>query len=340
MSCRDCASTSDRLSSVCTATVDRLYGAEVNDQERHEATPDAQAGYLRIGELAKRTGVSPELLRAWEQRYGLLQPTRTAGGFRLYSAADEARVRRMQRIVSGGLAAAQAARLVRSGGEPAPRAVATSVSTLEDAAGSLAASLDRLDEPAANSALDRLFSAYTIETVLQDVVIPYLHRLGERWEAGEVSVAQEHFASNLIRGRLLGLAQGWGQGRGPGAILACVPGEHHELGLLAFGVALRRRGWRITYLGTDSPIGAVADIVRSLAPAVVVLLSMNPDNFLDHAREIADLAAQVQFAIAGSGATPEVAQLTKTRVLDQDPVSAAETIDRDHPARDDDRRRS
>jgi DNA-binding transcriptional MerR regulator len=302
---------------------------------------DAQAGFLRIGELAKRTGVSPELLRAWEQRYGLLQPTRTEGGFRLYSAADEARVQRMQSLVSGGLAAAQAARLVLSGGEPAPPTVSASATTLEDAAANLTASLDRLDEQAANTALDRLFSAYTIETVLQDVLLPYLHRLGERWEAGEVSVAQEHFASNLLRGRLLGLAQGWGQGQGPGAILACVPGEQHELGLLAFGVALRRRGWRITYLGTDSPIGAVADIVPSLAPTVVVLLSVTPERFLDHAREIEKLANQVQVMIAGPGATPEVARHTQTHVLDQDPVSAAETIDldRDHPARGDRRRR-
>jgi DNA-binding transcriptional MerR regulator len=304
----------------------------VNRQQRHQPTPDPGPGYLRIGELAKRTGISPELLRAWEQRYGLLQPTRTPGGFRLYSAADEARVQRMQSLVSGGLAAAQAAHLILSGGEPAPRTVPGSATTLEDAAGNLSASLDRLDEQAANSALDRLFSAYTVETVLQEVVLPYLHRLGERWEAGEVSVAQEHFASNLLRGRLLGLAQGWGQGQGPRAILACVPGEQHELGLLAFGVALRRRGWRITYLGTDSPIGAVADIARSLAPAVVVLLSINPDNFLDHAREIEKLANQVLVMIAGRGATREVARHTQTRVLDQDPVSAAETIDRDHPA--------
>ena len=196
----------------------------------------------------------------------------------------------MQSLVSGGLAAAQAARLVLSGGEPAPRTDAGSATILDEEAGNLAASLDRLDEQAANTALDRLLSAYTVEMVLQDVVLPYLHRLGERWEAGEVSVAQEHFASNLLRGRLLGLAQGWGQGQGPGAILACLPGEHHELGLLVFGVALRRRGWRITYLGTDSPIGAVADISRSLVPAVVVLLSMNPDNFLDHARQIEQLA--------------------------------------------------
>jgi DNA-binding transcriptional MerR regulator len=304
----------------------------VTEQPNSQTNADAQAGVLRIGQLARRTGVSPELLRAWEQRYGLLQPTRTAGGFRLYSAADAARVQRMQRLVSGGLAAAQAAKLILNGGEPAPPTVSGAATTMEEAAGSLAASLDRLDEQAATTTLDRLLATYTVETVLRDVVLPYLHRLGERWEAGEVSVAQEHFASNLLRGRLLGLAQGWGQGQGPAAILACVPGEQHELGLLAFGVALRRRGWRITYLGTDSPIGAVADIARSLAPAVVVLLSMNPDNFLDQAREIAKLARQVRVAIAGRGATPEVARRTHTQVLDQDPVSAAETIDRDQSA--------
>ena len=238
----------------------------------------------------------------------------------------------MQNLVAGGLAAAQAADLVLSDGEPAPPAASPSATTLEDAAGDLTASLDRLDEQAANTALDRLFSTYTVETVLQDVILPYLHRLGDRWASGEVSVAHEHFASNLLRGRLLGLAQGWGQGRGPGAILACVPGEQHELGLLAFGVVLRRRGWRITYLGTDSPIGAVAGISRSLAPAVVVLLSMRPEGFLDHAPEIERLARQVPVAIAGMGATPEVARHLQTQVLDQDPVSAAGIVDRDHSA--------
>jgi MerR family transcriptional regulator, light-induced transcriptional regulator len=301
----------------------------VNEPRESQPTPEPGPGYLRIGQLARRTGVSPELLRAWEQRYGLLRPTRTAGGFRVYSAADEARVQRMQRLVSGGLAAAQAAHLVLSGDEPAPRPASAAATTLEDAAGDLTASLDRLDEQAANTALDRLFATYTVETVLQEVILPYLHRLGERWEAGEVSVAQEHFASNLVRGRLLGLAQGWGQGRGPAAVLACVPGEHHELGLLAFGVALRRRGWRITYLGTDSPIGAVADISRSVQPAVVVLLSMGSAGFLDHAPEIEQLASQVPVLIAGPGATPEVARRTQTQVLGQDPVGAAAVIDRD-----------
>jgi DNA-binding transcriptional MerR regulator len=312
----------------------------VSEQPTSQPTPAAGPGYLRIGQLAKRTGVSPELLRAWEQRYGLLQPTRTPGGFRLYSAADEARVQRMQGLVSGGLAAAQAARLVLSDDEPTPPTASPSATTLEEAAGNLAASLDRLDEQAANTALDQLFTTYTVETVLQQVILPYLHRLGERWEAGEVSVAQEHFASNLLRGRLLGLAQGWGQGRGPAAVLACVSGEHHELGLLAFGVALRRRGWRITYLGTDSPIEAIADLSRSIQPAVVVLLSMNPAGFLNHAGEIEQLADQAQVLLAGAGATPETARRTRSRALDQDPVSAAGIVDRDHSPRGDEQRPS
>ena len=93
---------------------------------------------------------------------------------------------------------------------------------------------------------------------------------------------------------------------------------------------MHRRGWRITYLGIDSPIDAVADIAPSLAPKVVVLLSMSPERFLDHAREIEKLANQVQVMIAGRGATPEVARHTQTQLLGQDPVSAAGIIDRDH----------
>ena len=304
----------------------------MNERQNPQPTPDAGPGYLRIGQLAKRTGVSPELLRAWEQRYGLLQPTRTAGRFRLYSAADEARVQGMQRLVSGGLAAAQAAHLVLSG-EPVATTAPPAAARLDDEADKFADALDGLDEQAANSALDHLFSAYSVEAVLQRVVIPYLQRLGQRWETGEVSVAQEHFAANLIRGRLLGLAQGWGQGRGPAAVLACLPGELHELGLLVFGVALRRRGWRITYLGTNSPIDAVADVIRSLLPAAVVLFSVDPDNFSKHATEIAQLGEQTQVLLAGAGVTPEIAHRTQTQVLDQDPVSAAELVDRGHPGR-------
>ena len=227
-------------------------------------------GGLRIGELARRTGVTPDLLRAWEQRYGLLSPARSPGGFRLYSRDDEARIRRMTELIGQGLSAAEAARQARTAPEPLPR------SPVSDIAGQLCAALDSFDDQAAHAALDRLFATVSVEAALAEVLIPYLHDLGKRWAAGSASVAQEHFAASLIRGRLLGLARDWGTGPGPTVLLACLPGEDHDLGLVAFGVLLARRGWRVTFLGADTPLDALADTIRTLDPALVVLHTLNP----------------------------------------------------------------
>ncbi len=191
------------------------------------ATPE-DSPVLRIGELSRRLGVSDHLLRAWESRYGLLQPARSAGGFRLYSEADARRIRQMRARLGQGLSAAEAARAVlgedsgvRTGPDPmAP----TSPSDLE-LSGALRQALDAYDEPAAQAVLDRLVSDLSLTTVLRDVVLPFLADLGLRWERGTVTVAQEHFASNVIRGRLAGLARGWGNGHGPRAVLACPPGN-------------------------------------------------------------------------------------------------------------------
>ena len=206
-------------------------------------------GYVRIGELSRRAGVSTDLLRAWERRYGLLRPTRSDGGFRLYSPQDEQRVALMRDHLERGLSAAQAARLILDETKRRP----DESPALARGAESLRQALDALDESAAHTALDTLLANLSLETVLGEVVMPYLHELGERWKRGEASVADEHFASNLLRGRLLGLARGWDRGLGPRALLACAPGEQHDLALIIFGVALRERGWRITYLGPDTP---------------------------------------------------------------------------------------
>jgi DNA-binding transcriptional MerR regulator len=223
--------------------------------------------------VSKRVGVSPELLRAWKRRYGILQPTRSAGGLRLYSPADVERVQGMRRHIAAGLAPAEAAALPLDGAAPA----GDDRSTLATTRAQLREALDRFDEPQAQAAFDRLLALATVDTLLTEVVLPYLQDLGARWERGEASVAQEHFASGLLRGRLLGMARGWGLGLGPLAVLACLPGEQHELGPITFGLALRERGWRILYLGADAPLESVAEISSSGDQSLVVLSAVSVD---------------------------------------------------------------
>jgi MerR family transcriptional regulator, light-induced transcriptional regulator len=254
------------------------------------------AGALRIGELSRRTGVSPELLRAWERRYGLLQPTRSAGGLRLYAPDDLVRVQAMQQHLAEGFAAAEAAMLA------ARTAARGEDTTTPDARDGLAAALASFDDGDAHAAFDALLARLSVDTLLRDVIVPYLHELGERWERGEASIAQEHFATTLLRGRLLGLARGWGRGIGPVAVLACAPGEQHDLGLLAFGLALRARGWRIVYLGADTPITSVAATVQTFDPAFVVVSAVDPRAFRRNAAELRHLSRDTRLCLGGAGA--------------------------------------
>jgi DNA-binding transcriptional MerR regulator len=285
--------------------------------------PDS--AHLRIGALSRRVGVSPELLRAWEQRYGLLQPIRSAGGFRLYSTADEVRVRVMQRHLDAGVSAAQAAHLALTAAAP-ERREAVEPAELARLSIELVGALDRLDEPGAHAGLDRLLATFTLQTVLRDVVLPYLHELGERWERGEASVAQEHFASNLLRGRLLGLARGWGQGAGPRAVLACAPGELHDLPLIVFGLVLAGRGWVITYLGPDTPLATIQETLVDLDARLVVISAMTKQRFRSAEQQLTELVRQLPVALAGAGATESLARATGSLLLDEDPVTAAERV--------------
>jgi DNA-binding transcriptional MerR regulator/methylmalonyl-CoA mutase cobalamin-binding subunit len=278
-------------------------------------------GYLRIGELARRVGIRPELLRAWETRYGLLTPSRSSGGYRLYSDDDEQRVRAMRAELAGGLSAAEAARRVLTA-PPGPAAAAAD-GPLEHTASDLRAALDAYDEPRAHAAFDELLAAYSLETVLGRVVLPYLGELGDRWARGDASVAQEHFASNLLRGRLLGLARGWGQGAGPRALLACAPGEQHDLGLVVFGLALRGRGWRVTFLGPNTPAETLAEAAEALDPDLVVVTAATAAPLRKAAPELARLARGRRLARGGRGAGGRLADSIGAELLEADPLTEA-----------------
>ena len=283
---------------------------------------------LRIGELSRRLGVSDHVLRAWENRYGLLQPVRSPGGFRLYSEADERRIRRMQAYLADGLSAAEAARAALSGdastppGRPAGPPLAASAGDGLSAA--LRQALDAFDEPAAQAVLDRLLADLSVPAVLRDVVLPYLADLGERWQRGTASVAMEHFASNVIRGRLAGLARGWGSGHGPQALLACPPGELHDMALMVFGIVLHRNGWRIGYLGANTPIEELERAIDASHPGLVVLAATIPDTLEPLRPELASLARRAPLALAGAGATAQIATAAGARLIAGDPVTEAE----------------
>jgi MerR family transcriptional regulator, light-induced transcriptional regulator len=295
-------------------------------------SPDGQP-VLRIGELSRRLGVSDHVLRAWESRYGLLQPVRSAGGFRLYSEADESRIRRMQAHLARGLSAAEAARAVlgEDSGTKADHGWSGALHRTAPAVGQLSSdlrqALDAFDEPAAQAVLDRLMSDLSVTAVLRDVVLPYLTELGERWESGTASVAQEHFASNVIRGRLAGLARGWGNGHGPRAVLACPPSELHDVALMIFGIVLNRNGWRIDYLGMNTPVEELTQTVDAMRPDLVVLAATMPETLEPHAAQLTTLARRAQLVLAGAGATPQIASATGARLLTGDPITEAENIE-------------
>ena len=277
---------------------------------------------LRIGELSRRVGVPVESLRAWERRYGLLAPSRTQGGFRLYGEADVARVLAMRANLDRGMSAAEAARLALA----EEMAVATEFPAPVVDARELGAALDRFDEAGAQQALDRLLTTVTLDIVLRDVLMPYLHELGTRWERGEASVAQEHFASNLVRGRLMALARSWDRGGGPRALLACAEGELHDLPLVGFGLALREHGWRISYLGADTPVASVVDTTRALNPDAVVISGTTSGAFDAIATRLREIALHAPLYVAGAAADPQVARRAHATYLSGDVVLAAETL--------------
>jgi len=289
------------------------------------------AGYIRIGELSRRTGVSPELLRAWERRYGLFEPDRSPGRFRLYSDADVATVEAMRTQIGHGLSAAEAARRVLASAAPPHAARADDTPALEQPTRALRDALIDFDEAAAHTALDQLIASLSLEALLRTVILPLLQEIGEGWERGEITIAQEHFASNLIRGRLMALGRGWGRGSGRHALLAAPPGEQHDLGLVVLALMLRDYGWRVTFLGADAPISTITDTARRVAPEVVVLALLKP---LDLERdEVRELARGPRVMISGAGASAQLADALGIEHFDGGPIEAARHLANGAPGR-------
>lgn len=231
-----------------------------------------QSGPYRIQTAAELCGVPPATLRAWERRYGVPVPRRTASAYRLYSAEDVDLVKRMRELVDSGTSPAEAARTVLA--SPAL------VSTLEEPGGGdgldlarsrLLAATARYDAAAIDGELTRLSMLVDAQTLYERLVSPLVVEVGERWADGSLSVAQEHLLSERVEAALRAALRTLDRPDGPVALLACVESEAHVIGLLGAALRFAAGGARVVMLGAVTPPSAIADAVRSMAPRAVGL---------------------------------------------------------------------
>jgi DNA-binding transcriptional MerR regulator len=286
-----------------------------------------------IKQASIRTGVGVPLLRAWERRYGIPTPERTASGYRLYDEGSIARVRRMRELVEAGWAPAQAARSILEtpesakaaespkAAEPArpargPARITAGKPQTAMAAGkpqtanapadrehSLAAFREaaiRLDEVAMERVVGEAFAALGVDGALESFLLPAEASLGGAWARGEMDIAAEHAATNVVMRKLAALYDTAATPSRSGAVdcvIGLPPGGRHEVGALAFAVACRRAGLRVCYLGADVPLRSWLGVARDQPRATLVLGAVTPDE----AKAAAVVAATVQAARPGAG---------------------------------------
>ena len=257
---------------------------------------------LNIAALARRTGVAPDTLRKWEQRYGILQPTRTAGGQRRYSQRDVARVEWLRERLREGFRIGEAASLLGSLPAEPPRSADEHLGRILDALG-------RGDPAEIGALLDQAFVVDDLELTLTGIVRPLLQAVGERWERGELTVADEHLVTEAVRTRLAQLLADVGGGVRGAAVLACAPGERHELGLMTAAIALHRDGWKVVYLGGDTPVADAAALAARLSARLLgISLAMRERGIaLEQALRGLRRQAELSLVLGGRGATPELA---------------------------------
>ncbi|MCL8026142.1 MerR family transcriptional regulator [Nocardioides bruguierae] len=296
---------------------------------------------FRIGALAKRVGVSETLLRAWELRYGLLNPVRTTGGYRMYGPEDERRARAMQAARADGVPAAQAASRIlatdRAQAE-APRTDCEAPPSVDAATlrAELETAMTAFDTGSMHDTIDRAFAALSVESAIREVLLPFLAGVGVGWQLGDFDVADEHFASDVVRGRLAALAAGPGSRTGPVVLLACPPKESHDIALKAFEVVLQRAGWRTRFLGPHTPLTSIEVACEVVRPDVVVLAGTARTVFElpDHAVEVVRrISASSRLLLAGAGADDALADSWGGELLQGDPISAAQVLVQRSPRR-------
>jgi methanogenic corrinoid protein MtbC1 len=216
-------------------------------------------------------------LRAWEKRYGIPAPRRTASRYRLYSDEDLAEIAWVKARVEEGVPPRQAAHLAleRRQLASAPAAPTGAPALSAD----LKAAALAYDEDAVHEITRRAGAVMAPHRVLRDVMMPAIASIGRDWESGLVTVSQEHFASQLARRfahRLMDLYQS--RTDAAPVVCVCAPGEQHEIGLLAVAIELRRRSHAVVYLGPSVPVDSALSTAEGLRSRVMIVSATLDDH--------------------------------------------------------------
>lgn len=276
-----------------------------------------------IGVVTRRTGLSPDVLRAWERRYAVVAPSRTDGGQRLYSASDIEKLRLLRRLVEGGHRIASVAKLdldaltalVREVGDAAGP-TAPSVGRAQDLLEELIAAVEALDAVGLEASLRRSAMTLGSEVWIETVIGPLLEAVGDRWHDGKISPAHEHLATATAREVIAWVVRSFTPVADAPLILIATPaGELHELGAMMAAVIAAEAGWRVQYLGPNIPAEDLADAARQLRANAVALSVVHPDHAarsVDEVRQLRrSLSARVPIIVGGKTAVATAAHLAR-----------------------------
>lgn len=264
-----------------------------------------------IGVVADRTGLTPEALRAWERRYGVVSPTRSQGGQRLYSDADIARLSLLVKSSQVGRSVGSLARLPTRElellvAQDADQGQVRPIPSVEHLALAMAAVRDMAPDRLGSLLRRALLSLGTIE-FLEQVLSPLLIEIGTEWHAGRLEIVHEHAASAVVQ-QLLGRLTGELEVTSPSpcALIATPMGQRHSQGAMIAGAVAAHDGWRVVWLGADLPGAQIATAARDHAPDIVGLSVLTTDNLETLRSELLDLRkgldAGTPLLIGGSGA--------------------------------------
>lgn len=287
--------------------------------------------------VAAMTGLTPDVIRAWEKRYAVVTPIRGARGARLYTAADIAHLRLLTRVVGAGrsigdVAALRPAELERLAAERAPDGQGPGSREIpaprEHFVVRILERLERFDHAAVARLLGDAVVGLGARTFVHDVAEPLVHRVGARWADGELSIAEEHLLTGTLRSLLGGLLQGRA-GAGPPVLLATPAGERHEIGSLLVALLALDAGVNVVCLGVDLPATDIVTAATRTEARVVGLSLVASANRARAVREVEAiqiaLPADRELWLGGADAGQVAVGVKAFRGLVVDSLQAAET---------------